>query len=240
MKKSFATWLAQNMDLNKLGFPIINHRNGVFWVLDGQHRIDALKQCGFKDDVLDCEVYEDLSDEEMADIFLGRDERRAINAFDKFHVACTANHRRECDIRRAVESQGAKISRRREENCISAVSALGHVYDRTSETVVGQVVRTIKNAYAGDPASFDSALIEGLGFVFNRYNGRTNEKELATRMSAVPSGARGILRRAESLREKTGNQKIQCVAATIVDIYNRGAGKGSTRLASWWKEPPCE
>ena len=45
---------------------------------------------------------------------------------------------------------------------------------------------------------------------------------------------RATLRRAESQRERTGNQKAQCIAATIVDIYNKGAS-GKQRLASWWK-----
>src|ERR1051326_1826652 len=62
---------AADLDLNKIGYPVINHRDGIYWVLDGQHRIHALKQNGFEKDSLDCEVYEDLSDADMADIFLG-------------------------------------------------------------------------------------------------------------------------------------------------------------------------
>jgi uncharacterized iron-regulated protein len=103
--------------------------------------------------------------------------------------------------------------------------------------VLGQVVRTIKNAYAGDPTAFDGSVIEGLGLVFNRYNGRTNEKDLALRLSATQHGVRGLLRRAESQRERTGNQKSQCVAASVVDIYNKGVGpRAGSRLPSWWKE----
>ena len=236
-RKAHGDEIAADLDLNKLGFPIINHRNGVYWVLDGQHRIYALKSNGFEKDVLDCEVYEDLSDSEMADIFLGRDDRRAVSPFDKFHIACTANHERETAIRRTVESQGLKVSQRREEGCVGAVSALGRVYDRAGDVVLGQVLRTIKNAYTGDPAAFDSQVIEGLGLVFNRYNGRTNDKELAARLGSTPQGVRGLLRRAESQRERTGNQKAQCVAAAAVDIYNKGFGpRDAHRLPAWWKE----
>lgn len=237
---------AAALDLNKLGFPIINHRDGIYWIMDGQHRIYALKQNGFENDVIECEVYEDLTDEEMADIFLGRDDRRPINVFDKFHVACTAGHSREAGIRRAVETQGVRISQSKEENTIGAVSALGKVYDkagggRTGEIVVGQVVRTIKNAYAGDAAGFDRGVIEGLGLVFNRYNGKTNEKELASRLAASQHGVRGLLRRAEAQRLRTGNGQAQCVAATVVDIYNKGlGGRAADRLPSWWKTADAE
>lgn len=104
-RKGHGDRIAADLDLNKLGFPIINHRGGIYWVVDGQHRIYALKENGFGKEVLDCEVYEDLSDSEMAEIFLGRSGVRAISPFDKFHIACTAGRERESDIRRAVESE---------------------------------------------------------------------------------------------------------------------------------------
>lgn len=236
-RKAHGDRIAAELDLNKLGYPIINWRDGIYWICDGQHRIYALKQNGFTKDHLDCEVYQDLSDAEMAEIFLGRDDRRAINAFDKFHVACTAGRKRENDIRRAVESQGLKISRTREENCVSAIGALGHVYDSAGDVVLGQTLRAIKHGFTGDAFAFDSSLIQGVGMVFNRYNGRTNEKVMAEQFSLTAQGVRGVLRRAESQRERTGNQKAQCVAATVVDICNRGKGPhAKDRLPSWWKE----
>lgn len=241
-RKAHGDRIAADLDLNKLGYPIINHRDGIYWVLDGQHRIYALKENGFERDVLDCEVYQDLSDAEMADIFLGRDQRRKISPYDSFHVACTANYKRETGIRRAVETQGVKIGRAQEENTVGAISALGKVYDksggdRTGEVVLGQVVRTIKHAFGGDPQSFDAQIIEGLGLIFNRYNGQTNEREMATRLASVPKGVRGVMHRAETQRLRTGNKKSQCVAAAIVDIYNKGAApRSKDRLPSWWKE----
>lgn len=239
-RKAHGDRLAAELDLNKLGFPIINHRDGHYWVLDGQHRIYAMRQNGFEKDALDCEVYEDLTDEEMADIFLGRDARKAVAPFDKFHVACTAGYSREVGIRRAVEAQGIRVGRQKEENTVSAIGALGKVYDKAGggkngEIVVGQVVRTIKNAFGGDPTSFDKALIEGIGFVFNRYNGLTKERDLSAKLAA--KGVRGILRRAEAQRERIGNLKGQCVAAVVVETYNGGLGpRAGDRLPSWWKE----
>jgi hypothetical protein len=236
-RKAHGDRIAAELDLNKLGYPIINHRDGNYWVLDGQHRVYALKQFGFgEQDTVDCEVYEGLSDAEMADIFLGRDARKPIPLYDKFHVACTALRRRELDIQRAVESNGQKISRNKEDG-ISAVGALGSVYDRCGDVVLGQVVRTINLGFSGDALAFDRAVIEGLGLVFNRYNGKTNEKQLGGRLSELRHGARELLRKAEAIRERTGNQKKQCVAAAVVDIYNKGlAPRDTHRLPSWWKE----
>lgn len=234
--------LAAELDLNKIGYPIINLRDGNYWVLDGQHRVYALKQNGFDgNDVLDCEVFEDLTDAEMAEIFLGRDARRAISPYDKFHVACTAGRQRENDVRRTVEANGLKIGRNKEDHTIGAIGALCKVYDRSGPVVLGQTVRTLKNAFAGDPLSFSAELIEGVGLVYNRYNGKTNERELAARLASATGSVRGVLRRAATLRERTGNQTTQCVAATVVDVYNRGVGpRAKDRLPSWWKSEEAE
>lgn len=245
-RKAHGDRLAAELDLNKIGFPIINHRDGIYWVLDGQHRIYALKQWGFEKDALECEVYEGLSDAEMADIFLGRDARKAISPYDKFHVACTAGHKRESDVRRAVEANGLRISRAADEGCISAVTTLCKVYDtsggdHTGEVIVGQVVRTLKNAFSGDAAAFDRTLIESLGLVYNRFNGKTNERDLASRLAAIPHGVPGLLRKIQSTQARIGNSKAQCGAATIVDIYNRGVGpRAKDRLPSWWKSEEAQ
>lgn len=236
-RQAHADKIAADLDLNKLGFLILNHRGGEFLVVDGQHRRAALIARGFGTYDIDCEVYEDLSDAEMADIFLGRDARKQIPPYDKFHVSCTAGHKRELDIRRAVESNGQKISRERDGG-ISAVGALGTVYDRAGDVVLGQVVRAINLGFSGDPLGFEHSIIEGLGLVFNRFNGQTNEKNLAHRLAALKQGPRELLRRAEAIRERTGNQKKHCIAAVVVEVYNKGEGgsKSKTRLPVWWKE----
>ena len=236
-RKAHGDRIAADLDLNKIGLPVLNHRAGIFWVLDGQHRIYALKQFGFKDaDVVACEVYEDLTDAEMADMFLGRDARKPIPAYDKFHVSCTAGRDRELDIRRAVEANGQRISRKPGEG-ISAISALGNVYDRAGAVVLGQVIRTINLGFGGDERAFDVSIVEGLGLDFNRYNGGINEKRLGARLADLKQGASELLRKAEAIRVRTGNQKKQCVAAVVVDLYNKGLGpRDKDRLPSWWKE----
>jgi hypothetical protein len=228
--------IAAELDLDQLGFPIVNLRDGIYWILDGQHRIYALRQKDYGEYQIECEVYENLTDQEMARIFLGRDDRKQVAPYDKFHVSVTAGYTREQGILRAVESNGQKISRDRREG-ISTVGALGAVYDRSGEVVLGQVIRCINLSFSGDELAFDRSIVEGLGQVFNRFNGKTNEKALATRLSNLRHGARELLQKAEQLRERTGNQKKHCVSAAIVDIYNKPeAPTSKNRLPNWWKE----
>jgi hypothetical protein len=185
---------------------------------------------------LDCNVYNDLTDPEMAELFIGLNTRRAVNSFDLFMTACTAERSSACEIRRVVEANGLKIDQAKEQNSIGAVSALCKVHERAGATVLGQTLRALRDGLAGDALAFDGQLMQGVANVFNRYNGKTSEKTLAQALSSVPKGASAILRRAESQRERTGNHKSQCVAAVVVDLYNKETGSRSSRLPAWWKE----
>lgn len=237
-KQSQAERYAADFDIDRLGIPVVNRRDGVYWLLDGQHRIAALKMFFKPQDPgsIDCEVYEDLTDAEAADIFLGRDDRRPISQYEKFRVACTAGHQRETDILRTVEVNGLKVSTTQDVNTVQAVSAMGKVYDTAGPKVLGMALRSIKNSYGGDAKSFDGTLIQALGLVYNRYNDRVSERLMVQRLQAVPQGARQLMRRAEVLRERTGTGKSHCLAAVIVEEYNKSLGpRAGARLPDWWK-----
>jgi Family of unknown function (DUF6551) len=235
-RESRAQQMALNFKIEGLGRLIVNHRDGVFLIIDGCHRHYALLKNDFGSYDIECEVYENLSDEEMAQVFLLHAKRRVMAQFEKFNVNCEANTPRECEIRRVVESNKLKISREREVGCVSAVAALIRVYDACGSKMLGMVLRTLNRAFAGDYAAFDGPLMEAIGQVFNRYNGRTSEDLLTERLSTAQGGVRAIYRRAENQRVRTGNQRVPCIAAAIVELYNRGLNaRSERRLASWWK-----
>jgi hypothetical protein len=172
----------------------------------------------------------------MAQHFLGRDKRRAISPFAKFKIGCTAGQTRENAIQRVVEANGLTIMRTKGTKNVGAVSTLIRIYDSnpTKDTAVGFVVRVAKLAFQGDSLGFDAAMLEALGLINTRYNGRVVEKLLIERLSLPQNSARNLMRRAEDIRARTGNYKAPCLASVIVDAYNRGAF-GKARLQSWWK-----
>lgn len=77
-------------------------------------------------------------------------------------------------------------------------------------------------------------LIEGVAMVFNRFNGRTNEARLVDALGSVRNGPVGVRRKAELIREKLDADLRHCIAAAVVDIYNKGCAR-TERLDPWWK-----
>ena len=78
--------MAAEFDIDKLGYPVVNRADGIDWVIDGQHRTYALRKQHVipSDGTIECEVYENLSEQQMADLFPGpepepaRDRIRAL------------------------------------------------------------------------------------------------------------------------------------------------------------------
>lgn len=234
-RPSHAEQYAADFDFEGFGFPVVNRRDGHYYIVDGQHRVAALRLTGFgPEQQIQCECYEGLTEDEEAELFLKRSNQRAIRPFDKFRIAITAGREVECDIERTVMAQGLKVASGEQDGNIGAVTALRKVYDLGGAVVLGRALRILRDAYAAHPSALRGQLIEGLGFVCQRYNGALNDEVAKERLAKIPGGALGLLGKAEVIRRQTGRPKNHCVAAAVVDTMN--AGRGGKKLDPWWSE----
>lgn len=224
--------IAANFDLEQLGTPTVNERDGVFYLLDGAHRVEALKEIGYGDQQVQCWAYSGLSDAEMAEVFLKLNDTLAVSAMDKFRVGVNAGREEECDIDRIVRAQGLHVSRDRGEGAIRAVGTLRRIYRRGGPSVLARTLGIVRDAYGS--AGFESVVVDGIGLLVQRYGTDLDVPTLVQRLSNTHGGVNGLLGRAAVLRKQTGTQVGHCVAAAAVDIMN--AGRGGKKLPSWWRE----
>lgn len=220
--------LAADFNLEGMGYPVVSKHADVSFVIDGQHRVAALKIIGFSEnDVIQCEVYEDLQLEEEAEQFLERNNGLAVNAMAKFKVGVVAGRDDEVAIEQIVHAQGLKVG----SGGIRAVGSLRAVYKRIGSDGLAKTLRIIRDAYGN--AGFEGIVIQGTALTIQRYNGKVHEAHMVTALAKAAGGLNGLITQANKTRETLGQSKAQCVAATEVAFYNRA---GSRRLPSWWKD----
>ena len=227
--------IAAEFDINSFGLPVICQVKGTNWVVDGQHRVYAIQKCGYAKatDSIECQVYQGLTMTEMARMFLGRNQSTPVTAFERFKVAVTAGYPAERAITEIVESLGLKIGYPGTEGNVYSVGALRRVYDRYGVNTLERGLQVLRDAYNSNPAGLGRALIDGVGLVLATYP-RIDENLLIEGLSKEPHGVQGLLRRAEQYRERLGRPVPECIAAGVVDIYNRHAGRKRS-LVKWWK-----
>lgn len=223
--------LAATFDLEQLGTPTVNLRDGHYYIVDGQHRVEALREIGWGDQQIQCWTYEGLSEQEEAEKFLQINDVLVVQAFDRFTKGVTAGRDDETEVDRVVRAQGLCVSRDKTAGAIRAPGTLMRVYKRTDSATLGRAVRIIRDAY-GD-GGFVVPVIDGVGYLCARYNGDLDDKAAVAKLGNVHGGVNGLLGEAEKIRRQTGNAKGLCVAAAAVEIINRG--RGGKKLPSWWK-----
>jgi hypothetical protein len=228
--------LAAEFDVEQMGTPTVSHRGDWYYLIDGQHRIEALKSWlgAWQDQQVQCWCYQGLTEADEAEVFLKLNDTLTVRCLDRFKVAVQAGRTSEADIDRIVRALGLKISASRCSGGISATATLARVYTRGGPEVMSRALRIIRDAY-GD-AGLDGPVIDGIGLMCQRYDGQLPEQLAVKRLSSARGGVSGLLSRAGHLRQQTGDAQAQCVAAAAVEAINRGTG--GKKLPSWWKAEP--
>ena len=220
-----------NLDLEQIGTPTVNWRDGYWWIIDGQHRVVALREFGFADDKLQCWTYEGLSEQEEAKKFRQLNDQLRVDAMAEFKVGVTAGFDEECDINRIVLAQDLRVTREKVDGGIAAVGTLRRVYRMHGGPTLGRSLRIIRDGF-GD-AGLEAPVIDSMGRVCGRYNGSLSDDELVEKFQRMAGGVSGLLNKAEMTRRATGASRSEAVAATIVEVANRGR-RGAAKLNDWW------
>ena len=223
--------IAAGFDPEQLGHPTLSLRNGKYFIVDGQHRVEATRRAMGPDQLMQCWVYEGLDEAGEANMFRRLNDQKQVTALSKFHVAVTAGWEKESEIDRIVRAQGCSVSKNKTSGAVSCVGTLHKVFDANGGIALGRALRLLMQG-CGD-AGMTAALIEGMGMVVGTYNGALDDLHMVRKLQEFPAGTVGLMNAANQTKLSTGHTIGQCVAATLVDAYNRGK-QGRARLPQWW------
>lgn len=229
LRKGWAAEIANEFDPDKFLPLLVSKRDGRYFVIDGQHRVEAMKLMGWHDQEVQCWVFDGLTLAQEADLFLHHNNRRTVTTFDKFRIGVEAQREIECDINRIVLINGLKVQRSRGEGGVSAVSSLRRVYG-FDPAVLARTLRIVHNAYGDD--GLQGPVIEGIGLVCARYNGEVEDAHAIERLATVKGAIGALLTKANMYHKSLGRPLSMCIAGAAVEIIKTDrAGK---KLPPWW------
>lgn len=235
LRQSRVDFLASQFDPEMFGYPVVSFRSDHYYIVDGQHRINAVKQWlgkGWEKQSVTCRVYQGMTEQQEAEMFDRLNNVLAVGAFYKFRVRVTAGRPTECAVKKAVENCGLKIAAGKAEGTVSAVSTLVKIYERSDASTLSRGLTIVNNSFG--VIGMTNVVIDGVARVCSRYNGELKDGDAVEKLRALRGGVGQLMAKANLLRNQTHQAVPECVAAAVVEIIN--AKRGGKKLPSWWKE----
>lgn len=148
--------------------------DGRFVILDGQHRVEAMRSLGVPDAAkcVPAMVHDDLTLDQAAELFVLLNATKLVSAYDKYRALLTAGHSETCDIERIVRVHGLRVGVSGDhDGQISAVAALRDVYKlgEPEGVVLGITLASLHQGWRDASEAYKSAMLKGVALYVHQH-----------------------------------------------------------------------
>jgi len=218
--------LAREFDPDMLDPILVSLRaDGTYAVIDGQHRILAVREIGWDDQNLPCLVRTGLTYEAEAALFVAQDNRKKLTQIDLHRGRVERKDPVALSIEDAVRSAGFVISAHRDTQNISAIKSCYDTVDRFDITMLADVLDLARLAWREAPGN---TAITGIPLFLHRYPAATRTRLLAALFTVDP---RGFERLSAGLSAVYTEPRRTLGARNTLRLYNKWLS--AHRLPEW-------
>ena len=233
--------IVKNFDPAKLGVLVVSHRaDGTYAVLDGQHRLTALRRLGY--DAANCIVLEGMTIRQEADYFRRQNEnKQSLRINDTFNASLWAEDAESLRIKELMDKYGFRHGKSGQPMCICAIGALQSIIRQFGEDTLELTLAGIAATWPKDATILRREMLAGLGEFWHRYGASLSIAQFESRMrDRIPMELYQETRRRTQCKATPGtafNKSVRFVTCgVLVDAYNKGLRIGSkNRLSLTWE-----
>lgn len=220
VKEAQVKKIVKHFDPQKLHTIVVNKReNGQFYIIDGQHRVQALKELGIP--VVDATVHEGLSHAKEAEMYYGINDRPAKSPNSKGKSKLQFNDLEALEIEEAVTSAGLKIDydkNLRTNGYITAYAALQSIHKQYGKDFLEVLLLTIRRAFGTESRCYQAFILRGFANFIGKYGRQIDFNHLINRLNEL--GFESFIQETNK-HKATFNTKKECLPIALIDIYNK-------------------
>ena len=174
--------IVKNFDPAKLGVLVVSHRaDGTYAVLDGQHRLAALRRLGY--DAANCIVLEGMTIRQEADYFRRQNEnKQSLRINDTFNASLWAEDAESLRIKALMDKYGFRHGKSGQPMCICAIGALQRILRRFGDRTLELTLACIAATWPHDSTILRGEMLAGLGEFWRRYGEKLTVAQFEARM----------------------------------------------------------
>ena len=200
--------------------------DGIYHVVDGQHRRGAICSLYGEDEKVPCRIVDAKDPARAAAIFDKiNNGRRRPSALEKFKVRVTAGYETEVAINNLVTSLGCRIEMSDGTRSIRAIGSLINVHNSFGLGVLKETLMAIMGTWENDKGAFEGALIDGFGGFIGEHRGHLDWVYFRERTGKTYTPGR-LLAQAKADKETLGGRIADGVRRVLARNYNAGRRTG--------------
>jgi hypothetical protein len=228
----WAKKIADNFDPDLLGVVCVSQANdaGVYHVIDGQHRVQAVRLLFGENEKVPCNVFDASDPARAAQLFNAvNTARRKPHRIDVFRVRVTAGDPTEVAVDKIIRGLGYKVDWNKRDGAIAAVDALVAVYNKHGGDTLRYSLNLIKSTWGTSPDAVIAPIIRGYAEFVATYGTDAKWERMVDRVSKKFSPGH-LLGAARSLREGLQCSTDDAVKQVLINAYNHGL-RGNGRVS---------
>lgn len=225
--------ISERFNVAAAGVLVVNMRiDGRIFLIDGQHRLEAMKKCGLL--TVQCRICYGLTQSEEAEIYVYcNTARKNPSALDTFRARLIRGDAIAETINRIVDECGLMIDfslghthgRSRSSKSIWAVQAMEEIYQRAKggkegEKLLKEVLMLASRSWPDEGDAMKSFVLLGLTLFHLKYQGRYHREEFIAKMHITDFKA--LNRRAQYHAESSGGSIHTAFAKALQEAYDKG------------------
>lgn len=228
LDESWAKQIADNFDPDLFDELVVTlpNGNGIFHIVDGQHRKRGVQIKYGEEEQVPCRVVQAADPSRAAEIFdranSGRKKPRPI---DMFRVRVTAGYETEVAVNRIVRAAGYRVSPGLADGNIAAVQALISIYRSFGADVLKDTLRVIQGTWGMDKNAVVAQIVRGIGAFMAEHGHKANWQRLSEKTQKAYTPGR-LIGAAKGLREITRASTGEATKQVLVNLYNKGLKTG--------------
>lgn len=204
---------------------VVSFRDGKFNVVDGQHRIIALRKMNGRDVMVACKIYSGLTYQQEADLCykLDKAKKRLSLSQSTNALAEAGTDAVVSEVKRLVEGCGfvwALGKSHGKTGEIVSTRAMMNAYRLLGGPAFSRMLSLVWGAWEGDPRSLTASVLSGMALFVKTYDTELDDRAFFKRLSAVDPDEINRRGRADF---STNNAALR-FARVLLEKYNSQRG----------------
>lgn len=205
-------------------------------VLDGWHRVEAVRRLTDNDGTIPARVFEGLTLAEEAGIFLKLNATNAPKYMDNFRVRVTRGDEEAVAVNSILDQFGWKVAAAGGPGSLTAIATVERIQKLSKKVeadpdLVHMVILIATRSWGHDQHGVAGPIMEGLARFLAEYKNLVELTVLIDKLKAFKGGPRGLWGQARQSATLRRIRPAMAVADILVNEYN--ANRRKNLLPSW-------